>query len=363
MIAPVPSAGRETGADAPIATPERDARRKWTFNCRYSRVMVRVNMRDEHMTYGEDQFEQHPENGYGREDQDMRRVGPKVSFEFFPPATPEMAYRLWSTATALGPLGSSFVSVTYGAGGTTRKRTLDAIGALRGTAGLTVAGHLTCVGATREETLETARSYKEMGASRIVALRGDPPKGVETFEPHPNGFSGSVELVEALARDIGLPIAVSAYPEPHPDSSGMAADVEHLKRKIDAGADLAITQFFFENEDFYRFQDACAAAGVHAPILPGVLPIENFTKMVGFAARCGARVPAALHDLFAKAPDREAERLLAATVCAEQCEDLVARGGVDHLHFYTLNSAGLTQSVCRAIGVEPAAPIALAEVG
>ncbi|MCI4665799.1 MAG: methylenetetrahydrofolate reductase [NAD(P)H] [Neomegalonema sp.] len=287
---------------------------------------------------------------------------PSVSFEFFPPATPEMAYRLWSSATALGPLGPSFVSVTYGAGGTTRRRTLDAIGALRGNAGLNVAGHLTCVGATREETLETARAYKEMGVSRIVALRGDPPKGVEKFEPHPDGFAGAVELIEALAREIGLPMAVSAYPEPHPEASSMHDDVEHLKRKIDAGADMAITQFFFENEDFYRFRDACAAAGVDAPILPGMLPIENFTKMVSFAARCGASVPQRLHELFNKAEDRETEKLLAATLCAEQCEDLIERGGVDHLHFYTLNTATLTQKVCRALGVDRA-PLSLAEVG
>ncbi len=315
------------------------------------------------MTYGEDQFEQRAADGYCSErPAEPSASGPGVSFEFFPPATPEMAYRLWSAATKLGTIGPAFVSVTYGAGGTTRKRTVDAIGALRSNAGLTVAGHLTCVGSTRAETLEVARIYKSKGVSRIVALRGDPPQGVEKFEPHPDGFSGSVELVSALAREIGLPIAVSAYPEPHPEAARMSADVEHLKRKIDAGADLAITQFFFENEDFLRFRDACAAAGIDAPIIPGVLPIENFDKMVRFAERCGARVPDALHDLFGKAQDRDTARLLAATICAEQCEDLVRRGGVEHLHFYTLNTAELTKSVCRALGVEPA-PLSLAEVG
>ncbi|MEO1330253.1 MAG: methylenetetrahydrofolate reductase [NAD(P)H] [Pseudomonadota bacterium] len=296
--------------------------------------------------------------------------GPQVSFEFFPPATPEAAYRLWDSAQMLGPLGPDFVSVTYGAGGTTRRRTLDAIKALRGVARMRVAGHLTCVGASREETIEIARAYKKMGVSRIVALRGDPPKGddgvARAFEPHPDGFSGSVELIEALAREVGLPIAVGAYPEPHPEARGLDDDVEHLKRKIDAGADLAITQFFFDNDDYFRFVDRARAAGIDAPILPGVLPIENFQRLTRFAAACGASIPLDYHALFEQASKREdareASRLLATALCAEQCQNLIERG-VERLHLYTLNNATIPYNVCRALGVEPAHPAALAEVG
>ena len=283
---------------------------------------------------------------------------PRVSFEFFPPASPEMAYKLWGSAIALGPFGPDFVSVTYGAGGTTRRRTLDAIKALRGNAHLTVAGHLTCVGATREETLAVAQEYKAAGVSRIVALRGDPPKREDgtqgRFEPHPGGFESSVDLIEALDREVGLPLAVGAYPEPHPDAADAADDVLHLKRKLDAGADLAITQFFFDNEDFYRFRDRCAAAGIDKPILPGVLPIERFDRMVKFAANCGARVPERLHEAFAAADTPEKALALSTEICVAQCRDLLGRGGCDQLHFYTLNSPVLTSSVCRELGLEPA---------
>ncbi len=296
-------------------------------------------------------------------------AGPRVSFEFFPPATPEAAYRLWDSAQQLGPLGPDFVSVTYGAGGTTRRRTLDAIKALRGVARLEVAGHLTCVGASRDETLSIARAYKELGVSRIVALRGDPPKSDDgtprAFAPHPEGFAGSVELIEALARQIGLPIAVGAYPEPHPEAAHPDADIEHLKRKIDAGADLAITQFFFDNDDFFRFLDRCEKAGVDAPILPGLLPIENFSRLVRFAEACGASIPLDYHGLFEQAgkrPDgKEAQRLLATALCAEQCAKLIERG-VDRLHLYTLNNAQIPYDVCRALGVEPG-KVSLAEAG
>ena len=276
---------------------------------------------------------------------------PQVSFEFFPPATPEMAYRLWSCAEALKPLRPEFVSVTYGAGGGTRQRTLDAIKALIDTADLVVAGHLTCVGATRDETLEVARLYKNMGVDRIVALRGDPPKGETEFRAHNDGFSGSVELVEALGRDIGLPLAVGAYPEPHPDATGPNSDVEHLKRKVDAGADMAITQFVFDNDLYYRFQDRCADAGISTTFVPGVLPIENFKRMTGFAARCGATVPQWLHDKFAKIDNEADHKALAAEIAAEQCADLVSKGGVEHLHFYTLNKPDLTIAACEALGI------------
>lgn len=287
---------------------------------------------------------------------------PRVSFEFFPPATPEAAYRLWEAAQRLSPLGPDFVSVTYGAGGTTRRRTLDAIKALRRTARMNVAGHLTCVGASREETLEIARNYIEMGCSRIVALRGDPPKSPDgqkrAFEPHPDGFQDSVDLIWGIRRKFNVSIAVSAYPEPHPEGRGWENDIEHLKRKLDCGADLAITQFFFDNDDYFRFLDRCQAAGIDAPILPGILPIENFERLAKFAAACGASIPVDYFDLFAKARAREETKLLATALCAEQCEDLIARG-VDRVHFYTLNNPQIPFDVCRALGVE-AAPMSLA---
>lgn len=267
-----------------------------------------------------------------------------------------MAYKLWGSAMALGPLGPRFVSVTYGAGGTTRRRTLDAIKALRGNAQLTVAGHLTCVGATKEETIAVAQEYKEAGVQRIVALRGDPPKNEDgsqgVFQPHPGGFEGAVDLVEALVSEVGLPVAVGAYPEPHPQAADPADDVTHLKRKLDAGADVAITQFFFDNEDYYRFRDKCAAAGVDKPILPGMLPIERFDRMVKFAGACGANVPQCLHDLYAKADTPDAAQALSIDLCVAQCRDLLERGGLDHLHFYTLNSPTLTMAVCEALGVK-----------
>ncbi|MEO1292896.1 MAG: methylenetetrahydrofolate reductase [Pseudomonadota bacterium] len=294
---------------------------------------------------------------------------PSVSFEFFPPATPEVAYRLWGSAQKLAPVGPSFVSVTYGAGGTTRRRTLDAIAALRRHARLDVAGHLTCVGSSREEVLAVARSYKDMGVCRIVALRGDMPVekwgDPRPFEPHPDGFTGALDLIETLAREIELPIAVAAYPEPHPDAQSPGACVEHLKRKFDAGADMAITQFFFDNDDYFRLLDKAEAAGIDSPILPGVLPIENISRLKRFAARCGAGLPVDLVALFEKAGAREdaaqASKLLATAVCAEQCSALVEKG-VENLHFYTLNDPEIPYSVCRALGIETA-PVALAEAG
>jgi methylenetetrahydrofolate reductase (NADPH) len=277
---------------------------------------------------------------------------PTISFEFFPPKTPAAALNLWRSVERLAPLGPRFVSVTYGAGGTTRERTLTAIAAIRERAGLDVAGHLTCVGATREETLAVARAYREMGCARIVALRGDPPRGEGSFTPHPDGFRSAVELVEALAREGGHRITVSAYPEKHPEAASLEADIENLKRKIDAGATDAITQFFFDNAVFLRFRDACAKAGVTAPIIPGVLPIENFDKMRRFAEGCGAGVPDWLARAFANAQDEDAARLLSVSIAAEQCAGLMAEG-VDHLHLYTLNNPDLPFDVCRAIGIEP----------
>ncbi len=272
---------------------------------------------------------------------------PSLSFEFFPPHDTDATLRLWRSVERLAPLGPDYVSVTYGAGGTTRERTVSAIKTIKDRARLNVAGHLTCVGASREETQEVARTYARLGVRRIVALRGDAPKGADRFVPHPDGYGNAAELVAGL-REVGnFDIAVAAYPEGHPEAPDLNADIENLKRKIDAGATSAITQFFFENETFLRFRDACAAAGILVPITPGILPIENFAKMVNFAARCQAHVPDWMHDAFRNAGD-EADTL-ATAIATEQCDDLI-REGVDHLHFYTLNNPDLTYNICRALG-------------
>jgi methylenetetrahydrofolate reductase (NADPH) len=276
---------------------------------------------------------------------------PSLSFEFFPPNTPEGALRLWRSVERLAPLGPEFVSVTYGAGGATRDRTVAAIQAIIDRARLNVAGHLTCVGATRDETLAVARSYARMGARRIVALRGDPAAGAARFEPHPEGFRSAAELTAALAETGEFEIAVAAYPEKHPEASSLSADIDNLKRKIDAGATSAITQFFFDNADFLRFRDACAAAGITAPIQPGLLPIEKFPRMVNFAARCQARVPDWLHAAFARALDEEEAGRLSIAVAVDQWRGLIDEG-VEHLHVYTLNNPDLSFEICRALGYE-----------
>lgn len=274
---------------------------------------------------------------------------PSISFEFFPPATPDAAYRLWESAEKLAPLGPDFVSVTYGAGGSTRRRTLDAIKALRDIKRLDVAGHLTCVAASRDEVLEVAAAYVSMGVRRIVALRGDAPDGGR-FVPHPEGFTGSVELIAALRERHDVQVIVGTYPEPHPDSD-QRSDITQLKLKQDAGASAAITQFFFTNDLYYRFRDRAVAAGVTIPIIPGILPIENFGRMQNFAARCGASIPAKLRERFERAIARQdgSADLLATAICVEQCDDL-RRNGVEHLHFYTLNRPELTINCCLALG-------------
>ena len=281
---------------------------------------------------------------------------PRVSFEFFPPKSLEASFRLWDTLSVLAPLGPDFVSVTYGAGGTTRALTHDAVKTIHGHTGVPVAAHLTCVDATQAETLEIAQSYAEAGVTQIVALRGDPPKGSGAFEPHPEGFAGSVDLTRALAETGTFRIRVGAYPEPHPDASSMQECVDHLKRKIDAGAHSAITQFFFEAPTYFRFRDACAAAGIAAEIIPGILPIQSWKGARKFAASCGATVPQWLDDAFETAMRDGRERLLATALCTELCSELIA-GGVDALHFYTLNTPDLTRDVCAALGISPKAEL------
>ena len=277
---------------------------------------------------------------------------PSVSFEFFPPRNLEGSFRLWETVQALAPLDPTFVSVTYGAGGATRELTRDAVDTLTKSSGLNVAAHLTCVDASREETLAIADGFAKAGVSEIVALRGDPPKGSDRFEAHPDGFADSCELISALAETGKFKIRVGAYPEKHPEAADQAANIDWLKRKIDAGAAEAITQFFFEADTFFRFRDACVKAGIDAPILPGILPIENWAGANRFAKACGATIPAWLADAFAKAlRDGEGrEDLLAIAIATELCSDLI-EGGVEHLHFYTLNRPELTRDICHALGL------------
>ena len=280
------------------------------------------------------------------------RTIPRISFEFFPPKTPRASMALWESVQRLAPLAPKFVSVTYGAGGTTRDRTMSAILAIRDCARLNVAGHLTCVGATRAEVLKVARSYAKLGCYRIVALRGDAPAGQDRFEPHPGGFKGAAELVAALSGLGQFDIWVAAYPEVHPEAASPQADIDHLKRKLDAGATGAITQFFLDNEAFYRFRDACAAAGIFAPIVPGILPIEDFEKTARFARRCHAKVPEWMFKAYRNAEDDASHDLLSIAIATEQCDDLLSNGVTD-IHFYTLNKSELVFQTCRALGVEP----------
>ncbi|MCR9126917.1 MAG: methylenetetrahydrofolate reductase [NAD(P)H] [Rhodobacteraceae bacterium] len=279
-------------------------------------------------------------------------TAPAVSFEFFPPQNLEGSFRLWDTVQTLAPLDPRFVSVTYGAGGTTRDLTREAVSAIHKSSGLRVAAHLTCVNATREETLKIASDFAAAGVTDIVALRGDPPKGEGAFRQHPGGFADSCELISALAQTGDFTIRVGAYPDKHPEAASAQSDVDWLKRKIDAGAHEALTQFFFEAETFLRFRDACAKAGVTAPIVPGILPIENWKGARNFARRCGTTIPQWVEDAFEKSERDGRSDLLATAICTELCSELIDEG-VDALHFYTLNRPELTRDVCHALGVVP----------
>ncbi len=283
----------------------------------------------------------------------MSASAPVVSFEFFPPQNLEGSFRLWDTVQTLAPLDPRFVSVTYGAGGTTRDLTRDAVATLHKSSGLTVAAHLTCVDATREETLEIARDFAEAGVRDIVALRGDPPKGSNGFAPHPQGFASSIELISALKEVGDFNIRVGAYPDTHPEAASAQADIDWLKAKLDAGATEALTQFFFEAETFFRFRDACDKAGIDPSLItPGILPVESWKGTRNFARRCGATIPQWVEDAFEKALRDNRQDLLATAICAELCSDLID-GGVDKLHFYTMNRPELTRDVCHALGVTP----------
>ena len=277
---------------------------------------------------------------------------PTVSFEFFPPKSLQASFRLWDCVNTLAPLDPTFVSVTYGAGGTTRKLTHEAVEAIHANTGLNVAAHLTCVDATKAETLEIADAYAKAGVKESVALRGDAPKGACNFSAHPEGFANSIELIEALADTGKFNIRVGAYPEKHPEAVDQAADIAFLKRKIDAGATAAITQFFFEADTFFRFRDACVKAGIDAPIIPGILPIESWSGVQRFAKQCGTHIPQVIHDAFGHAEKTGTSELLSTAIATELCDDLL-QGGVDHLHFYTLNRPELTRDICHALGVTP----------
>ena len=277
--------------------------------------------------------------------------GLKVSFEFFPPKTPEMEESLWRAIRRLEPLKPRFVSVTYGAGGSTRERTHQTVVRIRQETGLVPAAHLTCVAASRHEVDEIAQRYWEAGIGHIVALRGDPPDGQSKFTPHPNGYASAADLVAGLRRIADFDISVAAYPEIHPDAQSSRSDLENLVRKVAAGANRAITQYFFDPDCFLRFRDRAFAAGVRVPLVAGILPVTNFRQVVKFSAACGASVPAWLADLFEGLDaDPETRKLVAATTAAEQCRKL-QREGVDEFHFYTLNRADLTFAICHILGL------------
>ncbi len=274
-----------------------------------------------------------------------------VSFEFFPPKTEKMGETLWESIQTLAPLHPRFVSVTYGAGGSTRERTHATVKRILDETELTPAAHLTCVAASRDDVDEVAREYWELGVRNIVALRGDPPEAGAKYQPHPEGYRDATELVAGLKKVAPFDISVAAYPECHPDSSTQKFDLENLKRKIDAGADRAITQFFFSADCFLRFRDAAAAAGIDVEIVPGILPVSNVATTRRFAQVCGASIPKWLDELFEGLDDLpSARQLIAATVAAEICGQLYA-GGVRQFHFYTLNRAELSYAICHLLGV------------
>ena len=288
----------------------------------------------------------------------MGHKPPKISFEFFPPKSLQASFDLWESLNVLAPLNPEFVSVTYGAGGTTRQLTKEMTEAIGKSYGLDVAAHLTCVNASKAETLAIAKSYVDAGVKQVVALRGDAPKGSAGFFPHPQGFADSVDLVAGLAATKIKTIHVGAYPEPHPEARNANADINWLKRKIDAGANSAITQFFFDSEIFLRFRDRCAKAGIHVPIIPGILPIENWDNVKRFASRCGASIPASLDAEFVMAKRNGVEDILSVVVATDICSDLMDHG-IDHFHFYTLNRPYLTHDVCLALGIVPDTKLAL----
>jgi methylenetetrahydrofolate reductase (NADPH) len=282
------------------------------------------------------------------------RPGIRVSFEFFPPKTAEMEQTLWEAIGRLEPIAPSFVSVTYGAGGSTRERTHSTVRRIATETALMPAAHLTCVAATRGEVDAVIRSYRDAGVRHIVALRGDPTGGAgERYAPHPGGYRNAADLVDGIKCATDMDVSVAAYPEKHPDSPSVDADIDMLKAMVDAGADRAITQFFFENDHYFRYLDRVRARGINVPVVPGILPVQNFKQTKSFAARTGASVPDWLAERFDGLDDDVATRkLVAAAVAAEQVLDLVGQGITD-FHFYTMNRADLVYAICHMLGLRP----------
>ncbi len=279
--------------------------------------------------------------------------GIKVSFEFFPPNTEKMEKTLWNSIERLSVLEPRFVSVTYGADGSTRERTHAAVARIINETTLTAAPHLTCIGASRGEIDEIARQYWDLGIRNLVALRGDPPRDATGYTPHPDGYAYASDLVAGLKKVGDFDISVAAYPEVHPEARSPLADLDNLKRKLDAGASRAITQFFFNVDVYMRFRDLCAAAGIESQVVPGILPITRFPQLTRFAEQCGATVPDWLEHRFdGLEDDAETRKLIAASVAIEQVQQL-RKEGVDEFHFYTLNRSELTYAICHAIGVRP----------
>lgn len=282
----------------------------------------------------------------------------EVSFEFFPPKTDKMDAALWDAVQSLAPLGPRFVSVTYGADGSTRERTHATVTRIAHESAIPAAAHLTCVGASRGEVLDIARSYWAAGIRHIVALRGDPAQAGQRFIPHPEGFANATELTAGLKKVAPFEISVAAYPECHPESPSIQADLDNLKAKIDAGADRAITQFFFSPEAFLRLRERAAAARISAEIVPGILPVANVAQMRKFATQCATAVPPWMNRMLEGLDEHpETRQIVAATIAADMCMKLYD-SGVRHFHFYTLNRAALCHAICHLLGKTPAYPAA-----
>lgn len=280
-----------------------------------------------------------------------------ASFEFFPPKTENMNQRLWDTIQKLAPLKPSFVSVTYGAGGSTRERTHNTVARILKETDLTPAAHLTCVGAARSEINDIVKDYWEAGVRHLVALRGDPLTGIGTpYKPHPEGFGYAADLVSAIKRIANFEVSVSGYPEKHPESSNWQHEIDNLKRKVDAGADRIVTQYFFDNDIFDDFLDRIAAAGINIPVVPGILPIQNFEQTVAFSEKCGTSIPDWLSRRFAGLQDDpDTRKLVGTAITYEQVMNLIDRGITD-FHFYTMNQADLTFAICHMLGMRQNEP-------
>jgi methylenetetrahydrofolate reductase (NADPH) len=281
----------------------------------------------------------------------------EISFEFFPPKNEKMEEQLWDAVVTLAPLAPRFVSVTYGAGGSTRERTHATVARIIKDTGIPAAAHLTCVEASKADIRAVAEDYWKAGVRHIVALRGDPPIMGQAFVPHPQGYASAADLVKGLKEIAPFDISVAAYPETHPDADSAQSDIDNLKRKLDAGASRAITQFFFDPENFFRFRDSCAAAGIEDELVPGILPVSNVAQARKFAGMCGAVIPQWMDDLYEGLDDHpESRALVAATLTAEMSRRLYA-GGVRHFHFYTLNRAELAYAICHLLGKRPIAAL------